>query len=156
MILTTALFVLCHSFHLSVTDIFINEHDKAEIVFTLFVDDLENAVNATKEFGQIDLLNEATYDMQKSILQAYLPNRFDLTTDNGKVSLQYLGHEIKENRCFIYLESKVPVTKALSFSNRLLMDVFSDQKNLIQFEHGGQKETALFDDDEDVFITNLK
>ena len=155
MIIATTLFLVCHSFHLSVTDIFINKENKAEIVLTLFVDDLENAINLTKEHGEIDLLNEQTYDQQQAILEVYLADRCDLNSVQGRVSLNYLGHEVIENRCFIYMESTTIVQEEISFSNRLLMDVFNDQKNLIQFEHGQKRETALFDDDQDIFMVEL-
>lgn len=156
MIITSTLFVICHSFHLSVTDIFINKENKAEIVFTLFVDDLEKAINTNGNFENIDLLNEESYLDQKTILNQYIAHSCELKTLNGNVSLHYLGHEIKGNRCLIYLESLTPIIDEITFSNRLLMDVFKDQKNLIQFEYRKKKETALFEDNEDVFHLHLR
>lgn len=122
---------LLHAFHLAKCEIFINhETQQLEVTLMVFADDLEKAINHQRQNDHFDILRYSADDNTMEIIDDYLKNEFYLLIENQISIMRFLGYEIEENRCFLYLEQELP-DEAYSLHCNLLTHLFPDQKNLV-------------------------
>ena len=137
-----------HDFHLSKAEVHYNEQNQSlEISLHIFVDDLELAMI---ELGMENPNFSTSYEHVKadSLLAAYLADHFSVTVDGHRVNFTFLGKEDGEDLTAIwcYLEGKnIPSPKRIRVQNRLLLDLFDDQKNIVAFTSATKNEFILFD-----------
>lgn len=148
--------VFLHPFHLSLTEIKWNtETEQLEISQKIFWDDLEIALSGYHE-ESIDFLNPANKEKLYKQVESYLQTKNQLWVEGKELKLKFLGFEVEEDAAWFYLESgKVKEPIAIKVKNSLLIDDFSDQKNVVQvfFEAHSPKSIILGKGEE---IGNLK
>ena len=124
-----------HAFHLSKTDIVFKPTDKTvQITMHIFIDDLEAALVKT---GATSLfIGTAKEKIEaKTLIFNYLQSKFTVDINNKKIKYDFIGKEITTDKqaIWIYLEIKnIKNIKTLTVSNSVLIDLHSDQKNIIQ------------------------
>jgi hypothetical protein len=136
--LTCGLALTRHPIHVSVTEI---EYDAAEkeleIMMRVFIDDLENALRLHHKQAGLDILNtdEAT---AKKLIGAYLLSHFNVTLDNRKTRMEYLGQEVEGQAfiCYILVPGVQSWTKC-EVTNNVLFELFDDQSNIVHVTSGG-------------------
>ena len=126
---------LAHAFHLSKTDMVFQPKEKTlQITMHLFIDDLEIALeNQGKKSLMIGTEKEKMG--VNDLIFNYLEQNFNLTINDKKTAYTFVGKEPTADKqaLWIYLEVKnLKNIKALSVENKILMDVHSDQKNIVQ------------------------
>ena len=124
-----------HAFHLSKTDMVFQPKEKTlQITMHLFIDDLEIALeNQGRKSLMVGTEKEKTG--VNDLIFNYLQQNFNLTINDKKTAYTFVGKEPTSDKqaLWIYLEVKnLKNIKALSVENKLLMDVHSDQKNIVQ------------------------
>lgn len=148
-----------HEFHLSKCLIEYNAKEAAiQISLHLFIDDMEEALRrmgADKLFICTDKEAEET----ERHLTRYLLQHFRLEIDGKLLVPGFLGKEPTEDLSgmWCYLEvTGVPAIEQLTITNEILMDVFDDQKNLVNvigpsnqkgmflFQKGESKDSVAF------------
>ena len=139
MFLVAILYLLIHPIHISVCELqYSSENKSFQFSQRIFVDDLEQAINKLND-SKIDLtkLSEQSRD---SYLRKYLENKIELSIGNLKVKLNYLGSEVEEGVCWIYLESQRIENEFSKFSlkNIPLFELFDDQSTILQVENNGE------------------
>lgn len=135
-----------HKYHLSKTLIEYNEKEQAiQISMHLFIDDLEE----TLRYKGIDKLfictKKEAADAEIQIAK-YISQNFQLTINDEIVKWDFLGKEASEDLIGVwcYLEiTDVRELKSLGVSNKLLLEVFEDQKNITQIS-GPQNKRGYF------------
>lgn len=137
------LLIICaaaaHPFHISITDI---EYDKEsrslEIAQKIFTDDLETALK--NEFGQtVDLNDENQREKHRTMIEQYLRKHLDLNVNGKQQEFEFLGMEREEDATWCYIEvGNVRKLKSLQVSNRLLLESFDDQMNLVHIKKDGK------------------
>lgn len=124
-----------HDFHLSKTDVHYRTDAKAlQITIHAFIDDTQLALEA-KEPLEYKLMENAEHALADSILAAYLKETFLVKIDGQPVDFYYLGKEASEDieGLYAYLEiENIEVPNQIEITNKLLMDQFDDQKNIIK------------------------
>jgi hypothetical protein len=148
-----------HAFHLSKTDIVYQPKEKTvQLTMHIFIDDLELAL---EKQGKTSLLvgTEKEKAGVNELITKYLQENLTLTVNNKKMPLSFVGKEATADRqaLWIYMEIKdVKNIKTLSVENKVLHEVHSDQKNMVQvivpskkahsfvLEKGKTMETAKF------------
>jgi len=148
-----------HQFHLSKCSIEYSEKDKAvQITMQIFIDDMEEAL---AELGaeKLFLGTEKEAENADEYIQKYLTQKFNITINSKEKTPDYLGKEISEDLAsfWFYMEiPKVKNIKEVTIFNAILMDIFDDQKNIINlkgpdqqtgyfmFVKGNHKETVVF------------
>lgn len=122
-----------HDFHVSVCSIDYRAEKKTlEISHRIFLDDLETAMR--KEFGDsyIDVVNPKDKDRFAERLEEYVIKKFELTVNGKEPELNYLGAEIEDDVMYCYIEVEgVKKLKSVSVENKILMELFADQVNLV-------------------------
>lgn len=126
--------VFLHPFYISLTEIKYNAKAKSlEISQKIFWDDLEVALG--EAYGtKVDFLKPGNKDKLESMVREYLLQHNDIIVNGQKVQLQYLGYEIEDEAAWFYLEAKkVPQPKKVEIRNRILLEHFDGQQNVINF-----------------------
>jgi hypothetical protein len=137
-----------HAFHLSKAEVFYNENNRSlEISLHLFIDDLEAAMqNSGIPNPYISTSKEV--ENADSLISSYLTHHFNIAVDGRNVQFNFLGKEDSDDLIAIwcYLEGQEIINpKEIKIQNKLLVDLFDDQKNIVSFRSIKKKEFLLFD-----------
>lgn len=143
-----------HKFYVSIYQVdFVPEKKRVEITARIFMDDLNLALE--KEFKIKIHLGEKTESNQDvQFLQKYLMKHLKISIDDKEKNIQFLSKEIENNVVIIYLKI-VDVKKINSFRiyNNALLELYSDQQNIIQTKFYKKKRNYIFT--EDYFVENM-
>lgn len=144
-ILTTS---FTHKFYVSNTLVEYNSRLQLfEITIKVFTDDLENAVslgNSEKiklEPGIIDpAINQKLCD--------YFLDKLHLTIDHQPALLRCLGYETEYDLTYFYLEYAYGWEfSTMKVDNTILMELFPEQKNIIDVANGAWRKTLILTKD---------
>lgn len=126
-----------HEFHVSKTDVNYNTDNKSlELTVHVFIDDFELGL---KEFSpeNLKLFDALENTKSDSLISLYFSKYLSLSTDNNALNPQYIGKEISDDLlgawCYLEVED-LSTLKNLKIRNALLLDVFDDQKNIINIK----------------------
>ena len=99
----------------------------------IFTDDLELAVrNMGNDDFKIDLEFQSQTD---SLIAEYVLSKFSINHGGEALRLDWVGYECDYDITYVYIESKEFVLDTnLVFTQGLLMDVFDDQENVLDYE----------------------
>lgn len=143
-----------HKFYVSIYQVdFVPEKKRVEITARIFLDDLNLALE--KEFKTKIQLGEKTESSQDvQFLQKYLMKHLKISIDDKEKNIQFLSKEVENNVVIIYLKI-VDVKKINSFRiyNNALLELYSDQQNIIQTKFYNKKRNYIFT--EDYFVENM-
>ena len=143
-----------HKFYVSIYQVdFVPEKKRVEITARIFLDDLNLALE--KEFKTKIQLGEKTESSQDvQFLQKYLMKHLKISIDEKEKNIQFLSKEVENNVVIIYLKI-VDVKKINSFKiyNNALLELYSDQQNIIQTKFYNKKRNYIFT--EDYFVENM-
>jgi len=135
-----------HKFYVSNTTI---EHRPNEGVFQItmkiFTDDLEEAL--TRFSGEKTVFSEGASNTEHArLINDYLNKNFQIRTDGIRLIQNYLGKETEHDLTFLYLECTAGSSHVIAeITNTVLIEVYSDQINLINFKYGGMQITRSTD-----------
>ncbi len=123
-----------HDFHLSKTDINYKTTESAlQITVMSFIDDMEEALVA-RDSLDYKLLQHAEHARADSVMAAYFKDHLIVKIDDQPVDFYYLGKEQSDDiqAVYSYLEIEgVSEMHTLDIENNILMEIFDDQKNII-------------------------
>ena len=133
-----------HDFHTSLTQMQFNAKDKTfEISVRVFTDDFEKALILENNGQKVELANNDKYD---PLIERYIRKHFSLTNpQKQRKAFNYLGHETEADAQWIYLE--MPYNdpfRGAQLQQTVLMELFDDQVNLVNFQYLTQKKTVVF------------
>jgi len=144
-----------HKFHMSNTKIIYKKEDKAiQITMRCFVDDIEKTIDESDKV-MLELGNVRELKKADELLERYLLANFSISINSKEQPLNYLGHEVEKDIIFFYLEIK-EVTLASSFKieNKVLLNTFDDQQNVVHLEINNIKKTMVLKKDN--YIVNYQ
>ncbi len=132
LLLLTAMY---HPVHVSVSNL---EYNKAshrfELSVKLFYDDFESII-ARKYNVFLKLKAEGLNDNEEFYFMKYIKENFILTVNGTKLEPVYKFRKINEDSVWLYLyfeQKEEP--EHITLTNRLMMDMFSDQSNLLMIK----------------------
>jgi len=136
-----------HDFHVSKCLVEYNEEQAAlQISLHLFIDDLEDALSR-RGHDQLFICTKRESELADSLIHQYLADRLQLKVNNSKAQFQFIGKEISDDlmAAWCYLEiTGVQELNQLEVSNRILLEVFDDQKNILSVTGPSHQATLLF------------
>ncbi len=139
-----------HDLHLSKMDLKYDTEDKAlQIVINVFVDDLEAAL-LERGSDNLKILTEKEAVETDSLILDYFYDMLDLEIDGETVNLTFIGKESSEDfmAAWCYLEvSELDDIQHLSLSNRVLLDLFEDQRNVVTIKKDRKRVASFIFDD---------
>ncbi len=126
--------VSAHEFHLSKCLIEYNESEQAlQISMHIFIDDLETALKL-QGAEQLQLCTDKEDPEAETYLARYLQQQFSLTVNEQAAKYDFLGKETSDDLAAVwcYMEiTGINQLQQVEVENRVLMDAFDDQKNII-------------------------
>ncbi|WP_395060714.1 DUF6702 family protein [Flavobacterium sp.] len=137
-----------HKFYVSIYQVNFNQKKQMlEITSRIFIDDL-NDVLKTK-YNQKTHIGEANETPEDIVLmEKYILNNFSLKINGQQKRINYLSKELEGNVVICYYNVKeIPKIKTLEIQNTTLLDLNSDQQNIIQTTIYGKKKSLLLTPD---------
>ena len=133
-----------HRFYVAIYQIdYVPQKKRLEITTRIFMDDLNDAVSkAYKTHTNIGTEKETPEDIV--LLKKYLSEHFNLTVNGKSKVYTYLSREVESNVVICYLSIKeIGKVSSLQVDNSILIEVHSEQQNIIQFNNNGKKQNLL-------------
>ena len=137
-----------HDFHVSKCLVEYNENTKSlEISLHLFIDDFEDALK-TIGAEKLFLCTDRESPIAEEWIEKYLKRKLKIELNGQPVLFKYLGKEPASDYMAVwcYMEvTDVENFSSIDITNELLLEIFSDQKNIISIlGPGKKKEMMLF------------
>lgn len=143
---------LLHPFFVTVTDVNHNPKSKTiEISIKIFTDDLEKAIlNENKTV--LDITNPQNKNRADNLIALYLQKHLKVVLNNKFYPINFVGYQITNEAVWCYLETKKkPKIKTISITNTLLLALYPQQINIINFKAEGKEAHIKLDENLTVF-----
>ena len=144
LLLVTLSAFAAHKFYISIYQINHSAQKKrVEITTRIFIDDLNKALK-TKYAVTTHVGESAETIEDVALMNKYISAHFTINVNGNKKALVYVNKELENNVVVSYYKiNDVPKITSLSIQNTALMDVYSDQQNIIQTTFNGKKQSLL-------------
>jgi hypothetical protein len=133
-----------HKFYVSIYQInYSSDKKMLQITSRLFVDDV-NAV-LYKKFGKKTFLGEKNESQEDvNLMKKYILDNFSLKVNGQLKPINYLSKEMEGNVIICYYNIKdISKIKSLEVKNSALIELNSEQQNIIQSTIYGEKQSLL-------------
>lgn len=133
-----------HPFYVTICQIDHNPTTRSlEITFRFFTDDLERALEDQAD-TRLFLGTERELEATDRHFFDYLTSHVDVATDAGPVQFRYVGKEVEPDLTWGYVEvPDVSTPSRISVTNRILLEQFDSQTNIIHVTVGGSQKSLL-------------
>ena len=130
--------LLIHPIYISSTNIVIND-DKFEIKVKLFRDDLEDGLRDFHGFSiSIDSPNKI--EKKKNLIDQYINDKLTLIINNEKINFFIKDYSLINDVLEVYfIQNFTKKTKDIRITNQLLIEVYSEQSNIMFLDIFGKK-----------------
>lgn len=137
-------FTTVHKYYISVTQIeYIKEKEALQITSRIFIDDFEKLLRERyDEKITLDIEEEmSTVDMY---IERYLKEKVLIDINNKPANFKFLGKEYEDDIVFCYIEIEgVKEVKSFQISNKILMDLFDEQENIVRININGKNKSFI-------------
>jgi hypothetical protein len=137
-----------HKFYVGMFQLkFVPQKKELQITTRIFIDDINLALE--KKFQKKAFLGEPNETKEDEVLlQKYLAEKFKVKINNQSKNYIFLSKEIENNVVICYLKVKdISKINSLEVENSILMEVYAEQQNIIQFDNNGDKNSLLLTDE---------
>ncbi len=145
-----------HDFHVSRCEInYVTKSGDLQISAHIFIDDLEKTLQLSGQNHLYILTNKESKDADSAILK-YIQSKLTIQSGNQILRLKYVGKEASDDNMAVwcYFEvSNVNNIKSLQITNTILLELFDDQKNIIDFTIDNKKKNFTILDTKNNTIT---
>ncbi|WP_124979486.1 DUF6702 family protein [Nonlabens xiamenensis] len=133
-----------HKYYISVSNVKYNASAKSlQMVSRFFIDDMEDVLNA--RLSQPVVLGDPEgLEELKPILGGYISKKLSVQLDGKTADVRFLGAEYESDQILLYIE--IPAQQApqqVSMGFTALLELFSEQRNLIHLKIRGKRKTLL-------------
>ncbi|HLF52152.1 DUF6702 family protein [Flavobacterium sp.] len=138
-----------HKFYVSIYQInYAPEKKMLQITSRIFIDDLNDVL--FRNFNKKTHLGEQNESPEDIILmKKYISDHFSIKVNGQQKAINYLSKELEGNVVICYYNIKdISKIKTLEIQNTVLIDLNSEQQNIIQTTISGKKQNLLLTDGE--------
>lgn len=137
-------FSTLHEYYVSVTKVdFVKSKKSIQITNQLFIDDFE-ALLRERYDDNITLAGDDEPKIAETYIERYLTDKIEIKVNGKLVSIDYIGREYKDDIVYSYLEiTNVLDVKSISITNEVLLDMFTEQQNIIKTNINFKKKSFL-------------
>ncbi len=140
-----------HDFHISRTEInYDQKTNEVQIAVHLFIDDFESALVKSGS-AKLHLCTPKEDQSADDAIEKYLNNKMRIYVSGKPITASFLGKETSTDKMAVwcYLEiSNVKNISELTIENKLLNEIYNDQKNITDFTvNKKRKAFIIFDSD---------
>ncbi|WP_452228568.1 MULTISPECIES: DUF6702 family protein [unclassified Lacinutrix] len=156
LIIPALAFTTVHKYYVSVTKVeYVKEKESVQIISRIFIDDFERLLRERYDSEiTLDIENElSTIDMY---IERYLKEKIQIEINGELIPFHYLGKEYEDEIIFVYLEIEgVKEIKSFEITNKVLMDLFEEQENIIRTNINGKNKSLLLRKGKDTDVLNF-
>ena len=133
-----SLFFFIHPVYISSTNIIISD-EILEIKIKLFRDDLEDGLRDFHGFSiSIDSSNKI--EKNKSLINQYINDKLTLIINNEKINFFIINYSLTNDVFEVYFKQIfTKKTKDIKINNQLLIEIYSEQSNIMFLDIFGKK-----------------
>ncbi len=133
-----------HKFHIALYQIELaSEKKMLQITSRIHIEDLEKALE--KKHKKKIFIEAEKNSAEELLIKEYIINRFSIKVNEQNKPLNFLSKEIDGDELVCYWNIKnISKINSLEINNSVLIEVFSDQQNLVNVSVLGQKQSYLF------------
>lgn len=138
-----------HKFYVSITKIeYVKEKSSLQIITKIFIDDIEDALQQRYN-ASISLHTKKETEAADEGLKKYILQKINIKVNGKLVKLDYIGKEYDTDMVVAYIEVKdVKELKTIEIENKVLMDIFPEQQNIIHLKTPKARRSLMLDQDE--------
>lgn len=160
-ILLVSLFALfsfsgMHKYYVSITQIeYVKEKQSVQIISRIFVDDIEKLIR--KRYDEKVTLNDGQDEVIiDSYIKKYLLEKMFIKINGTPAMLKFIGKEYDDDimRCYLEIENVASI-KSIEIQNKVLFDIFEDQKNIVRNNINGKNKTFVLIPQKDKGLLNF-
>lgn len=139
-----------HPIHLTKASVEFNAETKTlQISMHIFLDDLELALETRGAAPNLQLCTPKEHPKGEQYLISYLREQFHIQVDEKPIAFKFIGKEISEDFlaawCYLEIEG-VEAFKSLKVTNKILMEIYDDQRNIVQVKGPNQRKVYFMFD----------
>ena len=133
-----------HKFYVSIYQVeYSSEKKMLQITSRIFVDDL-NAVLEKKSGSKVNFGEKEESATDVSIMKKYITDNFTIKSNGHPLAFEYLSHEYESNVIICYFRVRnLSKVKKLEITNKVLIDLVTEQQNIIQTTVNGKKKSVV-------------
>ena len=145
-----------HKFYVSITKIeYVAEKQSVQIITKIFTDDIEDALQQRYN-PSITLGEEKQTEADIDFLKKYILQKLKLKVNGEPVKLNYLGQEYDTDMVVSYIEvTGVKSLNTIEIENTILMDMFSEQQNIIHLKTADSRRSLILEANETKGMLNF-
>jgi len=145
-----------HKYYISLCEIeYVQEKKSIQISLGLFIDDLEFTLNKTHD-TVFYLSSKEELNTIDTFYENYLNDHFQITINNDKKAIDYIGKEYDDDIVRFYLEiGDIESLKSLEVQHTSLLRDFPDQQNIIKIKVNKFHKTFYLDKRNDKGLLNF-
>ncbi len=137
-----------HKFYVSITKIeFAEEEQTLQIISKIFIDDIEDVLQ--ERYDKTLVLGSETETAKEiNFLNKYVLQKFDIQVNGVPMKYEILGHEYENDIIKVYIEiQQVSELNSIIVENKMLMEMFEEQQNIIHVKKGKKRKSLVLDKD---------
>lgn len=156
-VLSLVSFKTMHKYYVSLTEIeYVKEERSVQIITRIFIDDFENVLRNRFDEG-LTLDTEKENIETNYYIEKYLKDKLKITINLKEFSFDFLGKEYEDDMILCYLEiQNIDRISSIKVENKLLYEMFPDQKNMVRFKIHSVNKTILLIKENDKGVLNLE
>lgn len=137
-------FTVPHKYYVSVTSVeYVKEKESVQIISRIFIDDFENLLRKRYD-DKITLAIQDELSTVNMYTERYLKEKLQIEINGKPVKLNFIGKEYEDDIMFCYLEIEgVKTINSIEITNKVLLDLFSEQENIIKCKINGKNKSFL-------------
>lgn len=149
-------FSAVHKYYVSITQIeYVKDKQSVQIISRIFVDDIEKLVrqrydkNITLNDGQDEVIIDG-------YVKKYLSEKIYISINGAPSVLKFIGKEYDDDimRCYLEIENVASI-KSFEIQNKVLFDIFEEQKNIVRNNINGKNKTFVLIPQKDKGMLNF-
>ncbi|WP_397363583.1 DUF6702 family protein [Olleya sp. R77988] len=149
-------FTSAHKYYVSITQLeFVKDTQSVQIISRIFVDDFERLLRKRYDETIVlsDSINESKID---GYIEKYLLDKIEIKIDNQTKVISFIGKKYEEDIMHCYLEiENVPSITSFEIQNKVLYDMFEEQKNIVRTKINGKNKTFVLIPENDKGLLNF-
>ena len=145
-----------HKFYVSTTKVeYVKERKSIQIISKIFVEDLEQVLQE-RSSSRVQLDPKKETDLDQSYLLNYISQKLKFKINEKEAQLIYIGKEYDIDILNIYFEIEdVDSLESIRIENKILIDLFPEQQNIIHFSNEKNKRNLILDKNHPTGLLNF-
>jgi len=145
-----------HKFYVSTTKVeYAKEKKSIQIISKIFVEDLEQVLQE-RYSSRVQLDPKKETDLDQSYLLNYISQKLKFKINEKEAQLIYIGKEYDIDILNLYFEIEdVDSLESIRIENKILIDLFPEQQNIIHFSNEKNKRNLILDKNHPTGLLNF-